>query len=162
MLLTELLREDLIKVGLEAENKQEAISELIDLLVQQHEIPYSQRDNILEAVIHSETALGSGMECGVAVPHGQSERVEDLLCALGTSRNGVPFESRDGRNANIVVLLVAPKRNFAGEIRALHGIAHLLENKNMCNRITSATTPAALYAIIKESELESAEEKTPA
>jgi len=43
MLLSELLRPDLIKVGIEATTPKETIAELVDLLVQQHEVSLAQR-----------------------------------------------------------------------------------------------------------------------
>ena len=47
MLLGEILHPEVVKTTLEAENKYEAIDELVDLLVESHEIPVTLRDHIV-------------------------------------------------------------------------------------------------------------------
>ncbi len=152
MLLCELLRPDLIKVNLEAENKNEAIGELVDLLVQQHEIGMAQRAEIIGSIQAREQILSSGMEKGIAVPHGASDRVEDILCALGTAPKGIPFDTLDGGPADLVILLVLPRRNFTGEVRALAGIERLLEHQSLKAEIVATTEPGAIFKLIESVE----------
>lgn len=153
MLLTEILRPELIKIGLEAQSKREAISELVDVLVQEHEVPLKNRDGVLEAVLESEAAQGSGMEGGIAVPHGLSDRVEDLICAMGVSKSGVPFDSLDGQPARVVILVVAPKRSFAREIRTLAGIEHLMAHATLKEGILAASTSEEAFSLIEDEEV---------
>jgi len=152
MLLTELSRPDLIKVALDAQNKREAISELVDVLVQQHEVPMIRRSDVLEAVLANERAQVSGMERGIAVPHGTTDKVDDILAALGTSHKGIPFDTRDGSPADLVILVVAPKRNRVGEIRALAGIEHLLKDHTLKQKIVAAKSPGEIFKIIEQAE----------
>ena len=91
MLLHEILRPELIKVGLEAEKKREAISELMDVLIQYHEIPMNQRDILLEQLYANEDSLGSGMEHGIALPHIATDRVDDVICAVGMAILDTPL-----------------------------------------------------------------------
>ena len=154
MLLNELLRPELIKVGLEAQDKEEAISELVDLLVQEHEISMKHRQGVVEDILAAEKDQGTGMEDGIAIPHALTDNVEDLLCAIGTSKDGVSFNCLDGKPANLIVLLVAPKRNFIGEIRALAGIQHLLEHETLNNKIVESDSAAAIYKLIEAEEPE--------
>lgn len=152
MLLSELLRTDLIKVGLEATSKREAIGELVDLLVQRHEIALSHRAEILETLNARESTDGSGMEGGIAVPHDLSDRVEDMICALGISKSGVDFQALDGKPSQVIVLLIAPKRSFAGEVRALCGIEHLFESATLKDKILAAATADGVYEAIRDAE----------
>lgn len=152
MLLSELLRADLIKTGLDATNKREAIGELVDLLVQRHEIALSHRAEILESLNAHENTDSSGMEGGIAVPHDLSDRVEDMLCALGTSKAGIDFQALDGKPSQIIVLLIAPKRSFAGEVRALCGIEHLFENVALKDKILAAASADGVFEAIRDAE----------
>lgn len=152
MLLHEILRPELIKVGLEAEKKREAISELMDVLVQYHEVPMNQRDILLDGFYENEYALGSGMEEGIALAHLATDRVEDVICALGTAPKGIPFGSLDGAPARIVVLLLVPKKNFEGQVRAIAGIEHLLENKSLVKALLAAVGPNDAYTLIETAE----------
>jgi PTS system nitrogen regulatory IIA component len=152
MLLSELLRADLIKVSLDARDKREAIGELVDLLVQRHEIALSHRAEVLDELRAHESTNVSGMEHGIAVPHGLSDRVEDLICALGISKAGVDFQAIDGKPSQIVLLLIAPKRSFAGEVRALAGIQHLFESATLKDRLLAAATADGAFEAIRDAE----------
>jgi len=152
MLLNELLRADLIATSLKAHNKREAIGELVDLLVQTHEISIAARPEVLEAVLAQEDNTPSGMDSGVATPHAITDRVEDLLCAIGISKTGIDFHCVDGGLAHIIVLVVAPKRDFVGEIRAIAGINNLLHLPGMREKILAATSADAIYAAITSEE----------
>ena len=152
MLLHVLLRPELIKVGLEAEKKREAISELMDVLVQYHEVPMNQRDILLDGLYENEHALGSGMEQGIAVPHLATDRVDDIICALGTSPGGIPFGSLDDKPVKLVVLLLVPKKSFEGEVQAIAGIEHLLANKELVAGLLRAAGPLDAYKLIETAE----------
>ena len=152
-MLCQLLRRDLIKIGLEAESKHEAIEELIDVLLQQHEISLAQRDALVEDVLAAERKQGSGMEQGIAVPHAMTDRVEDILCALGTAPNGIPFDTLDGRPVDLVVLLLVPRRNFSGEVKALAGVQALLQHSGLKQQLVTAPNADAAFEIIQSREL---------
>ncbi|MCC6143892.1 MAG: PTS sugar transporter subunit IIA [Candidatus Hydrogenedentes bacterium] len=151
-MLSDILRPELVKVELEAESRREAIGELVDHLVQHHEISYALRDHALEAVLEREERFVTGMEHGIAVPHGITDRVEDLICALGVSRAGVPYGTRDGKMAHLVVLLLVPKRNYAGEIRLLADIEQLLESSELREAILNAGDAVQIYEEILAAE----------
>ncbi len=152
MLLGEILHPEVVKVNLEAENKYEAIDELIDLLVESHEIPVTLRDHVVEVVVEREKSMSTGMEDGIALPHGATDRVDDIIGALGISRRGIPFESLDGRPAHIVILLVLPKNKFQAHVRTLGGIAHIMSNANLRETLKNAADPDAVLERIEEEE----------
>lgn len=153
MLLSELIQEDVIKVGLEATNKWEAIEELVDLLIGAHELRLNDRGEVLEAVYTRERSLSTGLERGLAVPHGAVDCVHDIIAALGVSQRGVPFESLDGKPANIVVLLVIPKGTFQQHVRTLAGIARLVSNGELRQRVIRARQPAEVVSAFYQLEV---------
>lgn len=153
MLLSELLRPSLITVGLDARSKTQAIGELVDVLVQDHEIAMKNRSSVLEAVLESEDAQHSGMERGIAVPHGLSDKLEDVICAVGIAPKGVPFDCLDGQPATIIVLVVAPKRSYAAEIRMLTGIQNLLKHDSLRAGILKARTSQEVFDLIEKEEM---------
>ncbi len=152
MLLHELLRPELIKVPLDAEKKSEAISELVDVLVQYHELPMVQRHAVVEEFAANEWAVGTGLENGIALPHIHTDRVEDFVCALGISTKGVNFASLDDRPAKVVLLTLAPKKSFTQDLESLAGVARLLENRNLVNRLAAAKSGQEAFDIIKAEE----------
>jgi mannitol/fructose-specific phosphotransferase system IIA component (Ntr-type) len=138
VLLSEMIQPDVIKVGLEATNKWEAIEELTDLLIAAHELRMTDRTEVLEAINTREGSLSTGLEHGLAVPHGAVTCVGDIVASLGVSRRGIPFESMDGQPARLVVLLVIPKGSFQRHVRTLAGIARLAGNRELREKIYNA------------------------
>lgn len=152
MLLGEILRPGVVKVGLEAEDKYEAIEELVDVLADAHEIPLSLRDHVVEVVTEREHSMSTGMEHGIALPHGASEKLDDIVAAMGIAKPGIPFESLDGKPAQIIILLVLPRANFQGHVRTLAGIAHLLGNAQFRKRLLEAGSAEDVIGLIEGEE----------
>ena len=152
MFLHEILRPELVKIGLEAEKKRECISELMDVLIQYHEIPMNQRDILLEQLYANEDALGSGMEQGIALPHIATDRADDVICAVGIAPKGVPFGTLDGRLAKVVVLLLVPKKNYEDEVKAIAATQDLLEDDALVEKLLKCISAQEAYRQIEVAE----------
>lgn len=159
MRISELLHETTIKVGLEAKNKTAAIEELIDILVEEHEISLADRGVVINAVLQREDMMSTGMEHGIAIPHGAVECVKDVVAALGISK-GIEFESMDGEPATIIVLLILPKDKYTAGVKTMAGITKLLTNDTLRDKITtSSDSMDVMDDIIAEEERQFLEAK---
>jgi mannitol/fructose-specific phosphotransferase system IIA component (Ntr-type) len=152
MLLTELLREDLIKVGLEAKDKWEAIEELVDLLISVHELSLMDRNEVVDSVFERERSLSTGLEHGVAVPHAVTGCVDEIVGALGTL-GGIEFESVDGQDTKLVILLLIPQGAFQRHVKTLAGIAKLGSAPELREQIFHAQTPAQIMDVLRQSDI---------
>jgi mannitol/fructose-specific phosphotransferase system IIA component (Ntr-type) len=146
--LSELIQEDVIKVGLEARDKWEAIEELVDTLVAAHEIRLNDRPAVLDAVNIRERSYSTGLKYGLAIPHGSVDCVKELIAALGTSEKGIPFESADGAPARLIILLVIPKSSFQQYVPTLAGISGLATAPELREAILSAATASEVAALL--------------
>jgi len=151
--LSELIQEEVIKVGLTARDKWEAIEELVDVLVAAHEIRLADRPAVIEAVNVRERSFSTGLKYGLAVPHGSVDCVGEILAALGTSQEGIPFESADGLPARLVILLVIPKNSFQQHVRTLAGVSRLATGPELRERVLAARTARELAAVIHDLEV---------
>lgn len=152
MKLSKFLRPELIKVGLEAKDKWDAITQLIDLAKQAGEIPPEHRDKILETVFERERSMSTGMEKGIAIPHASLALIDHVVGAIGIARTGIPFESLDGQPASLIILLVIPKDKFQQHVRTLAGIARLFNHDEMTRALRQAKNPDEAMEIITEEE----------
>jgi len=157
MRLSEFLSENVIKINLEAEDKMEAIEELIDLLISEHEISLRDRDNILEVVFQREHSISTGVGEGIAIPHGSIDCIDDIIGAIGISSKGIDFDSFDGAPVYIVVLLLVPKTKFGKHIKTLAQIARILGQVSIRNSICSAGSSEKVLSILEQSEREQKE-----
>ncbi len=148
MRMSELLNESTIKVGLEARSKVVAIEELVDVLVEEHEVSMSDRATAIESVLNREKMVSTGMEHGVAIPHGAIETVDDIVAALGVSHDGVDFQSIDGKPAHIIILLILPASKYSSSVQTMAGVSRVLTNRSLREEICSATSPDDIMDII--------------
>lgn len=152
MLLGDILKADTITASLHARERFAAIDELIDLLVGAHVLPASLREHVAEVVKARERSMSTGMEDGVALPHGATDRVDHVLGALGLSADGIDFGCLDGRPARLVILLVLPRRKFQVHVRTLAGISHLLNGADFRHDLFNARDAEAILRRIREEE----------
>ena len=152
MKLSEILNEYEIKTNLEAEDKLEAIEELVDLLISEHEISLRNRDYILEVVFQRESSISTGVGGGVAIPHGTVDCINEIVGAVGISAKGIDFDSFDGEPVYIVLLLLVPKTDFGKHIKTLAQIARILNHEKICNNIRSAESSEEILNIIEQAE----------
>ena len=152
MLLGEILHREAIKTSLESTEKYAAIDELIDLLIATHDLSMAQRESVRTVVFEREKSMGTGMEMGIALPHGTCETVENLIGALGISKEGVEFECLDGAPAHLILLLVLPRNEFQVHVRTLAGISHLLNDDRFRSQLLNAPDPDAILKLIHKEE----------
>ena len=151
MALYELLDANSIVPNLEAETKDAAIEELVDVLDRAGRV--SDRNAVLDAVFERERAMSTGLEEGIAVPHAKSGAVSALTAALGIKREGLDFESVDGKPTRIVFLLIAELNNPGPHVRALAKLARLLSDPETRAALINAATAEDILRIIKQREL---------
>ena len=101
-----VLTKETIILHLKSTNKDAVIEELIDVLVASGRV--KDRKAALKAVVEREKKMSTGLQSGIAIPHGKTDTVETLVAALGLKPEGLPFDSLDGQDANIIVLTVSP------------------------------------------------------
>ncbi|MBN2565022.1 MAG: PTS sugar transporter subunit IIA [Candidatus Eisenbacteria bacterium] len=150
MRLSELLTEAVIKVGLEAEDKEEAFEELVDLLVRAGRI--ADRERALEVLRSREELQSTGIGRGLAIPHGKDAGIHELNACLGISREGIEYDSLDGELVRVVFLLLAQKDNPGPHIEALSQIAKLFMVEGFIERLVNAGNPCEVLSVFAEFE----------
>ena len=153
MELSSLLTPDRVLVNLSARSKDAAIAELLDFLVTKGRLPAAGREEVLKAVMDRERSLSTGMEHGVALPHGAAAAVPELTGAMGISREGVEFATMDGRPAHLIVLLLLPFPRASRHVRTLAGIARLLRSESLRGRLLAVTTADEAMTMIRAEEV---------
>ena len=124
--LNDFLGPEPIVIDLQAENRWEAIDELIDQLVVHHKIKAEHRDAIAESVRKRETSMSTGIGMGIGIPHASTDLVGEVVGAIGRSRKGVQFDALDGKPVNLVMLFLVPQGQFQKHLHTLANLAKLL------------------------------------
>ncbi len=150
MLLTDILTEDRIKVPLASTAKDAIIAELVDTLVAGGAV--SDREKALQAVMERERTRTTGIGNGLAVPHGKSPAVSDLVMAIGRPAQPVDFASIDSKPVSLVVMLISPPDRTGPHIQALAHISRLLSIDAFRKKLLEAKDAHAMFEAIREHE----------
>jgi nitrogen PTS system EIIA component len=150
MKITEFLNKQGIKIGLQATEKEDALKELVDVLAQVKDI--GDKKSIFKALVERENLGSTGIGQGIAIPHGKTDRVEELVAVLGISHKGVNFEALDGELVYIFFLLVAPKETAGPHLKALAQISRILRDSYFCELLRRCKTPEEVYDMIRKEE----------
>lgn len=150
MLLTEILTEKRIKAPLLATTKQEAIAELVDMLVADGAI--ADRDKALAAVMEREQTRTTGIGNRIAIPHGKTTAVSEMAMAIGLAATPIEFESIDHRPVSLVILVVSPLDQTGPHIQALAHISRLLSSDPFRHKLILAPNAHDAMKLIKAEE----------
>jgi PTS system fructose-specific IIC component/PTS system nitrogen regulatory IIA component len=150
MFLYDVFRPDLIKVDMEAEDKDEAFEELVDHFCQIDKS--GGREEILEALRDREAKMSTGIHKGIGIPHGKTAAVEQVHGVLGISRQGVDYDALDGEPVYLMFMLLIPEKDTEKHLRILKRMAELLENPQFYIELVAQRDPQGAYNVIKKYE----------
>ena len=150
MILTQILHPNCVKVPVESTDKEEVITELVDLLAANG--LFSDRDVALEAVLTRERTQSTGTGSGIAIPHGKCNAVKELVMAIGIAHEPIEFESVDGKPVTILILLISPADQTGPHIQALARISRLMLKEQFRQQIAKAASADEVYELLNNQE----------
>ena len=154
MQLTKLFRAEDLLLDFGPGDKWEAITRMLDHLCEAGSIPADAAEAAREAVLARERSMSTGMEHGIAIPHGAVDGIEEIAACMGIiqSEAGLPFDSIDGGPARLVVVLVIPRDQKLLHIRTLADVARALGKESVRQALLSATSQGEAWEILARNE----------
>jgi len=150
--LVSLLSKDTVKVPLEAVDKEEAIAELLELLVRTGQV--TDRDALLDALYEREDKGSTGIGAGVAIPHAKHDSLQGVAVAVGVSPDGVEFDAADARPVHLVFLVVAEAHNPGPNVEVLADIGGLMQVPGLYDQLVASRSPDELMSAIANVQVE--------
>ncbi|HOX46679.1 MAG TPA: PTS sugar transporter subunit IIA [Myxococcota bacterium] len=130
--------------------KREVLAALVDLIQGNH--PELDRAQLLNVLLRREELRSTGIEAGVAFPHGRVPHLKNLLACFGRCRKGVPFDSFDGRPTHFFVVLLVPEDAEGSHLKALARLNRMFQDAGFRERLLAAPDAGALHALILEQD----------
>jgi mannitol/fructose-specific phosphotransferase system IIA component (Ntr-type) len=154
MQLTKLFNSSDLLVDFRPGDKWDAISQMLDHLCEHDKIPAEAADAAREAVLTREQSMSTGMEHGIAIPHGAVDGLDEIAACMGIvgGEEGLPFESIDGGLTRLVVVLVIPRDQKLLHIRTLADVARALGKEAVRNALKAATSSGEAWEILARNE----------
>ena len=138
-----------ITVALKSDTKEGIIEELVDLLMAAGKIKdLKDRKEALAVVLDREKKMSTGMQSGIAIPHGKTDTVDTLVAAIGLKKGGMDFQALDGQPSRIFVMTLSPDTRTGPHIQFLAEISRQLSDAGIRERVLKAATPEEVLDIL--------------
>ena len=150
MKITELLKREAVKINVKANDKNDAIDQLVELHV--------NAGNVNDAAVYKQAILAreeegtTGMPGGIAIPHARTSAVTNAGLAAITVPSGVDFEATDGSKSELLFMIAAPENSNNLYMEVLSKLAVMLVNEDFVEELKNAKTPEEFLAKIDAAE----------
>ena len=150
-MLKDVITLDCINIDLKGETKSEIIDEMVDILYNNGKL--NDREEYKKEILKREAQSSTGMEEGIAIPHGKTDAVKIPTVAIGISKKGVDYESLDGKHSHLFFMIAAPANSNNSHIELLSKITTLLLEDDIREALINAKSKEeVLDILIKNAE----------
>ena len=148
MNLKTVLSAGTINLHLKGSTKEDIINELLDILVTAGKI--QDREAAYSAVMDRENKMSTGMKHGIAIPHGKSPAIRDLVACIGVSDKPIDFDALDHQPCRIFIMTLSPVEKTGPHLQFLAEISLLFKSAEKRNEILSAATPEEVLKVLAD------------
>ncbi|RAK18938.1 PTS system D-fructose-specific IIA component (F1P-forming) (Frc family) /PTS system D-fructose-specific IIB component (F1P-forming) (Frc family) /PTS system D-fructose-specific IIC component (F1P-forming) (Frc family) [Anoxybacillus vitaminiphilus] len=152
MRITDLLTKDTMILELKAKTKEAVIEELANKLDETGKL--YDKEAFKKAIFAREAQSTTGIGEGIAIPHAKTTAVKIPAVALGRSKEGIDYESLDGKPSHLFFMIAAPEGANNTHLEVLSRLSTLLMNASFRSKIESASTKEEILDVIREKEAE--------
>jgi mannitol/fructose-specific phosphotransferase system IIA component (Ntr-type) len=138
MNLKKILTRESILPELKADTKKGVIEEMIGLMAASGK--FSGKTAAVQAVLTREEKMSTGMQNGIAIPHGKTDAVDQLVAAVGIHHAGIDFAAMDGNPSHIFILTLSPENRAGPHIQFLAEISRVLSRPELRENLMTAGT----------------------
>ena len=146
MNLKKVLSLDSVWIDLKADTKRGIIEEMVDRLVAAGKI--TDREGALNAIFEREEKMSTGMQNGVAIPHGKTDSVKSLVAAVGLNKAGVDFDSMDGSPCTIFVMTLSPLKRRGPHMQFLAEVSRLIGQSSEREKLLACKTHNDIHELL--------------
>lgn len=150
--ISSLLTTQVIKIPLEAEDKDELFTELVQLLINAGTLPAARRAEAEQVLEAREEKMSTGVGGGLALPHGRLANLEAPLLALGIAPNGLEYDALDGLPVNVVLAIFTPESDPEAHVQILTEVSRLFLVPGLVSRLSACHSSVEALELIKREE----------
>ena len=149
----EVIGKSVVCLNLVDRDSQQLVTTLIEAAVANGVLPPIHQDEAIRAILKREMSASTAMPDGIALPHGRTDCVTDIICVIGIHPNGIEFGAPDKQPSHIFVLLLVPSAVACNHIHFLANLSRRLMEQSVRNALLSATTREGVrQAILNHSD----------
>ncbi|SJZ70332.1 PTS system, fructose-specific IIC component [Cetobacterium ceti] len=151
-MIKNMLSKECINLNLKATTKSEVIDELIDILFKANKL--SDKEEFKKVILAREAQSSTGLEEGIAIPHGKTSAVKVPSIAFGLSKGGIDYDSLDGEPSKLFFMIAAPANANDTHIETLSQLTTLLLDDDVREKLLNCKNSEDVFNILDISKKE--------
>ena len=151
MNLKSVLTADTVTLHLKGTTKDAIIGELLDILVDAGKV--KDRATALSCILDRERKMSTGMKHGIAIPHGKTDTVADLVACIGISDTPVDFDSLVQEPCRIFIMTLSPVDKTGPHLQFLAEVSLLFKSAEKRQEILQASSKDEVIKILTSTEI---------
>ncbi len=136
----EVILKSLICLNMAEKDGYQVVTTLIEMAVKQGLLLPAHLDEAIRAVLKREMSASTAMPDGIALPHGRTDCVTDIVCMIGIHSEGVDFGAPDSKPTHIFILLLVPATVGCNHIHFLANLSRRLLEPSVRHALMEAPT----------------------
>ena len=150
MRITDLLDKRSISLTGAPKTKQEALDQVIDLMIKSGRI--NDEEAYRKQVYAREEESTTGIGEGIAIPHGKCAAVSKPGLAAMVVKDGVDFDSLDGEPVTLIFLIAAPNTKDNVHLDVLSKLSVLMMDESFSESLRNAKSVEEFLAIVDKAD----------
>ncbi len=150
MNLDEFITPNRVIAEMHSHDRDTAIRELLNRLVEDRAIPLAIREDAFELFLIREDERSTGIGRGIAIPHCFLSGIDQVVGVFGRSSEGIDFDSIDLGLVHYIVLFIVPEVEHSLHLQVLSEIARCLSQPEIPQRLSSAVDDGDLFQVLTE------------
>ena len=146
MKIEEILKKESVIADLLGNDKVKVIKEMTQCLKKNNFIKNDQA--LFDTLMEREKLGSTGIGENVAIPHGKSDEVTQIITVLARSKKGVEFESLDQKPVHFVCMVIAPAHSTGQHLKVLARVSRIFKNQGIREEILKAENSDTIYSIL--------------
>ena len=144
MKIQDLLQKNAMILSLNATNKADAISEMVQKLVDTGYV--TDFDTFKDGILAREALTTTGLGEGIAMPHSKNAAVKEAVVLFAKKDGGLDYESLDGQPTDLFFMIAAPDGANDTHLAALAELSKYLMKDGFADSLRTTTTPDQVLA----------------
>jgi Kef-type K+ transport system membrane component KefB/mannitol/fructose-specific phosphotransferase system IIA component len=152
--LIDFVHEQNITTRLSGPDKETAIRQLVNLMVQSHGLNVN-RDELYDQVMKREQEFSTCIGGGLAIPHAILPDGSEITGVIGINREGLDFDTPDHIPVHCMVLLATPQNMRDRHLEVVGALARTIgHDPNLQHMLFGARSPAHVCEILRHEAFE--------
>jgi mannitol/fructose-specific phosphotransferase system IIA component (Ntr-type) len=144
----DVILKSLVCLSMDSREGPQVVTTLIDAAVKLGLLPKEHKEEAITGVLRREQSASTALPDGIALPHGRTDCVTDIICMIGIHPRGVDFGAPDNLPSHIFVLLLVPATAGCNHIHFLANLSRRLMEQSVRNQLLAATTRDQLLQVL--------------